>query len=114
MNTATFAVVVAERFPVKIYDAQGVLVHGTAKLFLTRPDENGTGRLLAYSAPDRLLYDVPFYREPSAIGGRSAPWTIETEIGTLSVRSAGGCGCGNRLKGWVPQELQPYRLGRLR
>jgi hypothetical protein len=113
VNTETASsVVVADRFPVQLIDAER-LVHASAKLFLTRPDENGVGRLLAYEAPDVALYDIAWSRPDSTIGPNGVDWLLETGVGRLIVRSAPGCGCGNRLKGWVPQELQPYRLGRL-
>jgi hypothetical protein len=113
VNVETMStIVVADRFPVQLIDAER-LVHASAKLFLTRPDENGIGRLLAYSAPDVALYDTTWSRPDSTIGSNSVDWRLDTGAGRLIVRSAPGCGCGNRLKGFVPNELQPYRIGRL-
>lgn len=113
-NTETGStIVVADRFPVMVIDAGGEVVHTAAKMVMTRPDADGVGRLLIYSAPDNPLYDVQFYRSSSDIGSQAKDWTLDTSVGRVVVRSAGGCGCGNRLKGWTPQELQPYRLGRM-
>lgn len=113
MNVETAStIVVADRFPVQLIDGETV-VHATAKLVLTRPDEAGVGRVLAYSAPGVALYDTTFDRAASFIGPANLDWVLDTPEGRLIVRSAPGCGCGNRLKGYVPQELQPYRLGRL-
>lgn len=113
MNVETTStIIVVDRFPVQLIDSEA-LVCAEAKLFLTRPDENGVGGLLAYSAPDVALYDTTWSRPDSTVGPNSVDWLLESGEGRLIVRSAPGCGCGSRLKGWTPQVLQPFRLGRL-
>lgn len=106
-------VIVADRFPVKLLGPDGAVTHAKAKVVLTKPDEQGTGRLLAWTSPDHPVYDVPFERDASTIGNKGTDWWFDTSIGRIGVRSAGGCGCGDRLKGWHPPELTPYQLGRL-
>lgn len=113
MNAETVStIVVVDRFPVQLIDSER-LVHASAKLFLTRPDETGVGGLLAYEAPDVALCDTTWSRPDSTIGPNGTDWLLETGVGRLIVRSAPGCGCGSRLRGYTPQVLQPYRLGRL-
>jgi hypothetical protein len=107
-------VVVADRFPVKLLDGDGVVTHEKAKLVLTQPDEHGVGRLLAWTSPEVMVYDVAFRRPSSLIGARSVDWVLDTDLGHVGVRTASGCGCGDRLKGFHPPELLPYQMGRLR
>jgi hypothetical protein len=104
-------VIAADRFPVVLMDETGTVTHPKARVILTQP-ENGIGRITAWITPENIVLDTNYDREASQFGPRSQDWYVQTDLGEVIIRALGGCGCGDRLKHWVPEQFQPYRIGR--
>ncbi len=111
--------IAADRFPVSLLfcagNGEATLLHPKVRVILTYDDGIGSttgGRMTAWSAPGEIVLDSNWTREGSQFGAKSQDWIVETELGQIAIRPLGGCGCGDRLKHWTPEQFQPYRLGR--
>lgn len=107
--------IAADRFPVSLlYYSDGGTVpgHPKARVILTQPVDD-VGRMVAWTSPEDVVCDTAYTYSTSQFGSRSSDWFVETaDFGQIVIRTLGGCGCGDRLKHWTPEEFQPYRLGR--
>lgn len=101
--------IAADRFPVSMLSAQGSVMHPKGRVILTQPDD---GRITMWIAPGEVVFDTNYQVEGSVFGSRSQDWFVETDLGQIVIRALGGCGCGDRLKHWTPEQFQPYRIGR--
>lgn len=106
-------VVAVDRFPVDLLDGQTqLMLHHLVKLVMTRPVD-GIGRLKVWASPELVVLDTTFGLAESDIRSKQVDWSVQTPNGIVIVRSAPGCGCGNRLKHFTPPEFTPYKMGRL-
>ena len=110
MTSTESPVVAIDRFPVDVTPDSANTLH-TVRMILTVPTD-GVGQLMVWTAPEQRVIDTNFYLDQSDIRSKQVDWTISTDAGPVVVRSAPGCGCGNRLKYWQPFTMM--RMGRLR
>lgn len=103
--------IAADRFPVALLTDEGSVTHSKARVILTQA-ENGVGRLTAWTSPEVIVYDTNYHYAESQFGPKAQDWFVATDLGVIVIRPLGGCGCGDRLKHWTPEQFQPYRLGR--
>lgn len=103
--------IAADRFPVALLTGEGSVTHHKARVILTQAID-GTGRLTAWTSPEAVVIDTNYHFADSVFGPKSQDWFVETDLGQIVIRPLGGCGCGDRLKHWTPEQFQPYRLGR--
>lgn len=102
--------VAVDRFPVNVITSD--LVLREVKVIMTEPVD-GVGRLVVYSAPDVKAIDTSYMPAESDIRSTNqADWTIQTTDGVVVIQSARGCGCGNRLKMFNPDEFATHKLRR--
>lgn len=99
-------IVAADRFPVRL---TGAVEHAKVRAILTQPTD-GVGQFHAWLSPENKVLETAFYVEKSTFGGRAATWKIVTPLGDVRISSLGGCGCGDRLKSFIP--WSPYQIGR--
>lgn len=109
--------IAADRFPVSILMADSSkaysVIHPKARAILTYGDDGQLGgRFTVWTAPEAVVLDANWSRSGSIFGPKSMDWFVETDLGQYVIRPLGGCGCGDRLKHWTPEQFQPYRLGR--
>lgn len=99
-------IVAADRFPVRL---TGAVEHAKVRAILTQPTD-GVGQFHAWLSPENKVLETAFYVEESVFGGRARDWVVATDAGQVGISSLGGCGCGDRLKSFIP--WHPYQIGR--
>lgn len=106
--------IAADRFPVSllVYDnGAAVPWYPKVRVIMTQPVDD-VGRIIAWEAPGVIVFDTEFVYSNSRFGSNSDDWFVDTRQEQVVIRPLGGCGCGDRLKHWTPEEFQPYRMGK--
>jgi hypothetical protein len=63
------------------------------------------GKILVYAEPANRAEEPPLVWSSDLVsieGSNGSGWTALTVDGVVNFRVEGGCGCGSRLKNWVP------------
>lgn len=102
----------ANRFPTTVTGPNGATIR-EARTVIVCPDGDRPARLMVWARPGEPDVDAELDLDQSTIGRPRDTWLLVTAAGTYGVAPGRGCGCGSRLKRWIPPQLEPLRMGAL-
>lgn len=105
-------VLAAWRFPTVVTGPNGATVR-EARTAITCPDPDTPARLMVWAHPGDPAVDAVIDLDASTIGRPRQTWRVVTSAGEYVIEPGRGCGCSNRLKRYLPPQLEPLRMGQL-